>query len=430
MVRSADTPYEAMSSRRGPTRSVRILVSTLGAVLLVPPVASGGQAYQAAMQSLAFLQATANPGGVHLRSLSEALARKDPTGAEKIAQRFLEAVGDQPDARLAVGVAFAQHGYFSRAASHFAQARRQAPHNYTIDYNLGLALFRAGQHEQAAAVLKETTAYRDTAELRHLLADVYEDSGRYLEALREYQNAVRLEPDNETYWFALAYEMLKHRTYDGAAATLEAAVQKFPASYRLRLALGITYFARRQYDRAIGSFTKASDLQPALVGPYRMLAAACGNRSRWGEAVLTRLQRLMQVKPETPWGPYLYGLAHEESFEEAPETDRVHSSSDLASFYRKSIALDPEFAEARYRLGRLYRKEGRLAEAVEQLKAATRGRRDWPEPRYELARTYLQLGRKEAAEREFQRHRDLLKNEEEQRAEQLQRIQQFILLLE
>ena len=362
--------------------------------------------------------------------MNEALAHKNPAGAEEIAQRFLEAVGDRPDARLAVGVAFAQNGYFSRAASHFAQARRQVPHNYTIDYNLGLALFRSKQYEQAAAVLKQTTAYQDTAELRHLLADVYEDSGRYLEALREYENAVRLEPSNETYWFALAYEMLKHRTYDGAAASLKAAVQKFPASFRLHLALGITYFARRQYDRAVGSFTKASDLQPASVGPYRMLAAACGNRAQWGEAVLTRLQRLMQVQPETPWGPYLYGLAREQSFEEASETDRVHAPSDLASLYRTSIALDPGFAEARYRLGRLYRKEGRLAEAVEELEAATRSRHDWPVPRYELARAYLQLGRKEAAEREFQLHRDLRKDQEEQRAEQLQQVQQFILLLE
>ncbi len=379
---------------------------------------------------MAFLQAAANPGNALLRSMSEALARKNPGDAEKIAQRFLSAAGDRPDARLTVGVAFAQHGYFPQAASHFAQARRQAPNNYTIDYNLGLALFRSKQYQQATAVLQETAAYGDTAELRHLLADVYEDSGRYLEALNEYENAVRLEPGNETYWFALAYELLKHRTYDGAAGTLEAAVQKFPESFRLHLALGIAYFARRQYERAVDSLTTASDLEPASVGPYRMLAVACGNRSRWGEAILTRFRRLMQVKPETPWGPYLYGLAREESFEGVSETDSVHPESDLARLYRTSIALDPEFAEARYRLGRLYRKQGRLAEAVEELEAATRGRDDWPEPRYELARAYMQLGRKDAAEREFQLHRDLLKNQEEQRAEQLQQVQQFILLLE
>ena len=145
---------------------------------------------------------------------------------------------------------------------------------------------------------------------------------------------------------------------------------------------------------------------------------------------MKRFQRLMQVKPDAPWGPYLYGLAREEGLDVISATDSVHVDGDLASLYRASIALDPGFAEPRYCLGRLYRKQGRLEEAVEQQQAAIGGRHDWPEPRYELARAYMQMGRQDAAEREFQLHRDLLNDQEEQRTEQLQQVQQFILLLE
>ncbi len=412
------------------SRCCRIIALSLGGFTLAALGANTSRAHLAGARGIAFLQATASTVTALLHSINQALTQKNHEHAEKTAQHLLSTFGDQPDARLALGLAFAQHGYFSAAASHFARASQQAPRNYTIDYNLGLALFRSKEYQQAAAVLQEILSYRDTAELRHLLADVYEDSGLYLEALREYENAVKLDPDNETYWFALSYEFLKHRTYDGAAATLETAVQEFPGSFRLQLALGITYFARRQYERAVDRFNTASDLKPGSVGPYRMLAVACGNQSQWGEAVLNRFRRLMQVKPETPWGPYLYGLAREESIEGTSEADRVPLESDLARLYLKSIALDPGFPEARYRLGRLYRKQGRLAEAVEQLQAATQGRRDWPEPRYELARAYLQLGRPEAAGREFQLHRDLVNNQEGQRTGQIQQVQQFILLLE
>lgn len=362
--------------------------------------------------------------------ISEALSRGSAADADNAARTFLDAFGDRADARLAAGVAFAQHGYFTRAATHFARARQLAPKNYTIDYNLGLALFRSEQHEEAAAVLRHTLAYRDTAELRHLLADVYENSGHYIEALREYEHAVRLEPGNETYWFALAYELLKHRTHDGAATTLETALQRFPKSFRLHLALGITYFARRQYGQAVSSFVTACDLEPTAVGPYRMLAAACRNRAQWGAGVLERFQRLMQINPKTPWGPYLYGLAREESVEGIPVSDSVRPQGDPEGYYRKSIMLDPGFTEARYRLGRLYRKQGRLAEAVQQLEAASKQRQDWSEPRYELARAYMQLGNRAAAERELDMHRELLENEERKNAEEFGQVQQFILLLE
>lgn len=419
-----------MTFPRDATRHSAILLSILGVFLLAPEFAAGSRAHRTAIRGTPFLQVATTSASAHLKAISDALLRGNAADADEAARRFLDALGDRPDACLAAGVAFAQHGYFPRAATHFARARQLAPNNYTIDYNLGLALFRSEQHEEAAAVLRDTLAYRDTAELRHLLADVYENSGRYIEALREYENAVRLEPGNETYWFALAYELLKHRTHDGAARTLEAALQRFPESFRLHLALGITYFARRQYGQAVSSFLTASDLEPASVGPYRMLAAACRNRAQWGAGVLERFQRLMQVNPRTPWGPYLNGLAREESVEATRGSHSVRPQSDPEGLYRKSIALDPGFAEARYRLGRLYRKQGRLAEAVQQLEAAAKQRQDWSEPRYELARAYMQLGMKDAAKRELDLHRELLEDEERKNAEELGQVQQFILLLE
>ena len=419
-----------MTFRRGATRRSAISLSILGAFLLASQSAAGSRAHRPAVRGTPLLQVAATSASAHLQAISEALSQGNATDADEAARRFLDALGDRPDARLAAGVAFAQHGYFPRAATHFARARQMAPNNYTIDYNLGLALFRSEQHEEAAGVLRDTLAYRDTAELRHLLADVYENSGRYIDALREYQNAVRLEPGNETYWFALAYELLKHRTHDGAATTLEAALQRFPKSFRLHLALGITYFARRQYGQAVSSFLTAIDLEPTSVGPYRMLAAACGNRAQWGTGVLERFERLMHVNPKTPWGPFLYGLAREESAGGTLESDSSSLQSELEGLYRESIALDPWFGEARYRLGRLYRKQGRLAEAVQQLEAASNQRQDWSEPRYELARAYMQLGRKDAAERELDAHRELLEDEDRKNAEELGQLQQFILLLE
>ena len=400
--------------------------SAIGFLLFTSLFASPSRAHQRLPQRIAFLQAAGTSANALLRSLSAELASKNLASAEKIAQDFLNAAGGHPDARLALGVAFAQHGYFRQAASQFATARRQAPRNYSVSYNLALALFRSDQYEEAAQVLSETSEYRNTAELHHLLADVYEESGRHVDALQEYQKAIELEPDNEAYWFALGYELLKHQTYDGAAVTLEPAVQRFPKSFELRLALGITYFARRQYDPAAESFVAATELSPNSLGAYRMLAAACTNRARWGDPIVAKFRHFMALQPKTPWGPYLYALAREES--SGARTAR--EQGEIANLYRASISLDPQLAEPRYRLGRVYAKQNKLGEAVEQLEAAVRAKPGWPEPHYQLALAYLKSRKKDAAQREFQIHRKLQNDQEQERAERIRDVKQFILMIE
>jgi Tfp pilus assembly protein PilF len=92
--------------------------------------------------------------------------------------------------------------------------------------------------------------------------------------------------------------------------------------------------------------------------------------------------------------------------------------------------LDPQLAEPRYRLGRVYAKQNKLGEAVEQLEAAVRAKPGWPEPHYQLALAYLKLRKKDAAQREFQIHRKLQNDQEQERAERIRDVKQFILMLE
>ena len=288
--------------------------SAVGFLLFTSLFASPSRAHQGLPQRIAFLQAAGTSANALPRSLSAELASKNLASAEKIAQDFLNAAGGHPDARLALGVAFAAARILSpsRLTLRPRRAGRRRETTALVTTSPWPCFARTNMRKPPQ-VLSETSEYRNTAELHHLLADVYEESGRHVDALQEYQKAVELEPDNEAYWFALGYELLKHQTYDGAAVTLEPAVQRFPKSFELRLALGITYFARRQYDPAAESFVAATELSPNSLGAYRMLAAACTNRARWGDPIVAKFRHFMALQPKTPWGPYLYALAREES---------------------------------------------------------------------------------------------------------------------
>jgi Flp pilus assembly protein TadD len=67
----------------------------------------------------------------------------------------------------------------------------------------------------------------------------------------------------------------------------------------------------------------------------------------------------------------------------------------------------PDFADARYLLGKILLAQGATAEAIAQLEAATRLAPDEANAHYQLARAYTSLGRAEDAQREFEVFRQI-----------------------
>ena len=78
-----------------------------------------------------------------------------------------------------------------------------------------LANAKAGNFERARSGAESLLASRDTAELHHLLGDVQERTGHPLEAVRQYQKAAEMDP-NEAYLFDWGSELLLHHAPEPA----------------------------------------------------------------------------------------------------------------------------------------------------------------------------------------------------------------------
>jgi len=82
-----------------------------------------------------------------------------------------------------------------------------------------------------------------------LVGDEKEKSGDPAGAEREYAEAVKLEPSEENY-FVWGRELLLHRAGKAAAEVLSKGAQLYPASERMKEALGAAYYANGQYLEA------------------------------------------------------------------------------------------------------------------------------------------------------------------------------------
>jgi len=74
---------------------------------------------------------------------------------------------------------------------------------------------------------------------------------------------------------------------------------------------------------------------------------------------------------------------------------------------RNVLRAQPDFADARYLLGKILLLQGETAEAVEHLEAAARLAPEEANTHYQLGRAYTKLGRTEDAQRQFEIFRQI-----------------------
>jgi tetratricopeptide (TPR) repeat protein len=130
-----------------------------------------------------------------LVNLGEALVRR---GDEKQALELFErAVAVQPahtDARFNLGVMLASQGRQAEAVEHLERAARGEPGNEKFQANLGIVLANLGRLEEARAALERapgSSIAHDTLGVLHAW------QGRMTEAVKHFQEAVRLDPKNQ-----------------------------------------------------------------------------------------------------------------------------------------------------------------------------------------------------------------------------------------
>lgn len=103
------------------------------------------------------------------------------------------------------------------------------------------------------------------------LCRAYNDQGKFLMAIAECNSALRLKPgDGETnFYLGRAYKGAGRaaeaaRAFDRAVEGMEKLVQESPDSIDAVYLLGNAYYADDQLDKAIGSYTRVIELNPAF----------------------------------------------------------------------------------------------------------------------------------------------------------------------
>jgi tetratricopeptide (TPR) repeat protein len=343
---------------------------------------------------LALLVVAARAGGAGAQPSKPRAAQ-----SAAVERRLVDAVQQHPDsfdAHYQLASFYLQQGKLQAALPHLEHARAINPTDYASGHDLALALLETGKLDEARAHIVEMMRAHETAELHNLLGDVNERAGNLLGAAEEYQRAAHMDPTEE-HLFDWGDNLLQLHAVEEAAQVFTAAIERHPQSARLHVGLGIAQYSRGQYEDAVKSFCQAADLAPSDPRPYQFLGDMYGVAPALSGEITDRLARFAKAHPRNALAQFHYAMSLWKGQPAAPADLRQ-----VETLLRRAITLDRKLAKGFLELGILLTDQQRFQEAIQELQSATRLEPDLAQAHYRLAQAYQRAGQKALAAKELE----------------------------
>ena len=271
-------------------------------------------------------------------------SRMEPQVAAKI-QNHRERVLEEPNSHGAwgeLGVVFQAHGLDVQAAACYQEALELAPSSFRWHYLLVHAL-RAFDHDAAVEASARALAVRaDYPALLVVRAELLEEVEELEEEVAPlYEKALSLEPTSASAELGLGRLAMRDGDLEAARSHLERAVQLSPDAGAVHATLARLYRRLGENDKAIKEGRRAS-------------------LSREPVAILDEIHYRMTQEAISSTAE----LLRARDLEDAGEFVRAEA------IYRNLVALRPDDADMKVRLGGALSRQDRHAEATEHYRAA------------------------------------------------------------
>jgi len=241
-------------------------------------------------------------------------------------------------------------------------------------YNLGVALGRAGRFKEAIREFERAVRIApDNPLLRYNYGLTLVALGRPAEALEQYEAALRLRPDFADAHGNLANLLSTIGKPQEAVEHYEQALQAKPNDPTLHYNYGVELARLNRVPEAIRQWEQAVQLDPHYASAHNSLGIALEQLGREPDAI-QHYEAALRIKPN-------YAEAHNNLGLALVQQGKLEAAME---HWEAAARFKPDFADPHNNLGSAYAQLGRMPEAIAQWNEALRIKPDYAEPYYNL----------------------------------------------
>lgn len=297
--------------------------------------------------------------------------------------------------------------------------------NLANSYELAIAYAGSGEIERAREQGRKMVSNAKSWEAHRLMGDLDERLGDPLGAVREYEEATRLDASADNY-FVWGTELLVHEAIQPAAEVFKKGFISHPDSARMLIGLGAALYGLGSYEEAARRLCQASDLSPADPTPYIFLGRMEQATPGVSPCSEGQLARFVAQQPGNALANYYYGLI---LWKQEKGTSNSAALKQAKTFLEKAVELDPKLDKAVLQLGVVQAEEGDFARAMASYQRAIEINPRLGEAHYRLALAYRRSGEESKAQQEIETYKEIEREDANSFERQRRELQQFIIIL-
>jgi tetratricopeptide (TPR) repeat protein len=302
-----------------------------------------------------------------------------------------------------IGMLRAERRDFSIAAQQFRLAKKWDPRLDGIDFNLGLASYKAEQFAEAVLPLEdELKVHPENLSAKQLLGLSYFMTDNFPRASALLTEVVSAKPNEAALYFPLAISLINEKKTDAANQLIQQMVAQ-GSSPQLHILLGRAAEEQGDSAKALEELKTAVSLDNKVLLAHFYAGLVYLKLGKFEEA-RKEFEAELSLNPNDWQAKYDLGyvlLAGQES-------ERG------IKLMREVVLQKPQSSDARYELGKALLQQGDTAGAIESLEAAAKLDPAKAHIHYQLGRAYIAAGRKPEGNSQFEISRQLKEKERTQ----------------
>lgn len=303
-----------------------------------------------------------------------------------------------------IGLLRADRADFKAATEQFALAGQSNSELEGLNFNWGLAAFKAELYKEATNPLeKELSAHPDNVQAKQLLGLSYFMLENYPKTSQLLSDVIVARPFNVGVYYTLALSLIKEGKKEAADRVINQMVVLGGDSPQLHIVLGQAYSEQGETAKALEELQAAVSLDSKLPMVSYYLGLVYLKAGRFDEAA-KGFESELALSPGNVQAKYHLGFV----------LLAQQKTAAGIKIMRDVIRIKPDFADAYYELGKALVQQGEIKDGVVNLETAAKLTPDKSYVQYQLGRAYLAAGRKTEGENHLEISRQLKEKERQQ----------------